>query len=200
MLMCLEKVYLCQFLLLSHQANSPQSWDQTFRLASFPGHSQILSHSYFLHSCEIKSGSGLGTRLHFGHYTVVLISAIQSFFTFLHLPLIPATFRCCIYSHAVVLPVLHWWGPLYNGHKTFDPNLRTIWLVREQIKLDMDMPSHTGLYKNVYLTEVQWYSASSTAMQSMENLWFLLGTVTCIFTCTSRTYTVVSCKYAPPCA
>ena len=27
-------------------------------LASFPGHSQI-----FLHSCEIKSGSGLGTRL-----------------------------------------------------------------------------------------------------------------------------------------
>ena len=37
-------------------------------VASFPGHSQILSHSggknsSFLHSCEIKSGSGLGTRL-----------------------------------------------------------------------------------------------------------------------------------------
>ena len=35
-------------------------------LASFPGHSQILSHSRrenFLHGCEIKSGSGLGTML-----------------------------------------------------------------------------------------------------------------------------------------
>ena len=31
-------------------------------LASSPGHSQILSHS-FLHSCAIKSESGLGTRL-----------------------------------------------------------------------------------------------------------------------------------------
>ena len=39
-----------------------------YELASFPGHSQILSHScgeksHFLHSCEIKSVSGLGTRL-----------------------------------------------------------------------------------------------------------------------------------------
>ena len=32
-------------------------------LALFPGHSQILFCSRFLHSCEIKSGSGLGTRL-----------------------------------------------------------------------------------------------------------------------------------------
>ena len=32
-------------------------------LVSSPGHSQILSRSCFLHSCEIKSGSGLGTRL-----------------------------------------------------------------------------------------------------------------------------------------
>ena len=34
-------------------------------LASSPGHSQILSHSLliFLHDCEIKSGSGPGTRL-----------------------------------------------------------------------------------------------------------------------------------------
>ena len=33
-------------------------------LASSPGHSQILSRSpIFLHGCEIKSGSGLGTRL-----------------------------------------------------------------------------------------------------------------------------------------
>ena len=40
----------------------------TLDLASFTGHSQILSRSCgenpsFLHSCEIKSGSGLGTRL-----------------------------------------------------------------------------------------------------------------------------------------
>ena len=35
-------------------------------IASSPGHSQILSRSrgeIFLHGCEIKSGSGLGTRL-----------------------------------------------------------------------------------------------------------------------------------------
>ena len=38
------------------------TWEQ---LASFPGHSQILSrrHGEKLHSCEIKSGNGLGTRL-----------------------------------------------------------------------------------------------------------------------------------------
>ena len=34
------------------------------RLASFPGHSQILSRTrFFFHGCKIKSGSGLGTRL-----------------------------------------------------------------------------------------------------------------------------------------
>ena len=43
-------------------------------VASSPGHSQILSRSCgeFLHGCEIKSGSGLGTRLQF-----VLIKTIQ---------------------------------------------------------------------------------------------------------------------------
>ena len=41
------------------------------RLASFSDHSKILSHSCgenllcFLHSCNVKSGSGLGTRLLF---------------------------------------------------------------------------------------------------------------------------------------
>ena len=30
-------------------------------VASFPDHSQILS-EFFFHSCEIKSGNGLGTR------------------------------------------------------------------------------------------------------------------------------------------
>ena len=36
-----------------------------WRLALTPGHSQILSHSHEenFHSCKIKSGSGLGTRL-----------------------------------------------------------------------------------------------------------------------------------------
>ena len=45
--------------------------------ASFPGHSQISSdsrscgeNSSFLHSYEIKSGSGLGTRLHRGSSTL----------------------------------------------------------------------------------------------------------------------------------
>ena len=42
--------------------------EQQAVLASSPGHSQILScsrgeKSVFLHGCEIKSGSGLGTRL-----------------------------------------------------------------------------------------------------------------------------------------
>ena len=40
----------------------------SYNVASFPGHSQILfrsrgEKSIFLHRCEIKSGSGLGTRL-----------------------------------------------------------------------------------------------------------------------------------------
>ena len=43
-------------------------YDPASSIALFPGHSQILSRScgepIFLHSCEIKSGSGLGTRLH----------------------------------------------------------------------------------------------------------------------------------------
>ena len=42
--------------------------DTLVEVASSPGHSQILSRSrgeksIFLHACEIKSGSGLGTRL-----------------------------------------------------------------------------------------------------------------------------------------
>ena len=48
-------------------------------LASFPSYPQILSHSHgkksapiFLHSCEIKSGSGLGTRLTVGSLSTQL--------------------------------------------------------------------------------------------------------------------------------
>ena len=39
-------------------------------LASSPGHSQILSRSNFLHGCEIKSGSGLGTRVCYSLLTI----------------------------------------------------------------------------------------------------------------------------------
>ena len=41
------------------------NYESTTNVASFPGHSQILSHScgepIFLHGCRIKFGSGLGT-------------------------------------------------------------------------------------------------------------------------------------------
>ena len=48
-----------------------------FMLASFPGHSQI-----FLHSCEIKSGSGLGTRLGLCYeYTHCLFNGVVSLVT-----------------------------------------------------------------------------------------------------------------------
>ena len=43
-------------------------------IASSPGHSQILSRSHGeksgFHSCEIKSGSGLGTRLALSQYQI----------------------------------------------------------------------------------------------------------------------------------
>ena len=47
----------------------------TWTIYMSPGHSQILSHSCrenssFLHNCEIKSGSGLGTRLMHLHSSV----------------------------------------------------------------------------------------------------------------------------------
>ena len=69
-----------------------------------------------------------------------------SFFKFLHPPFNPATFPCWIHSHAVVLPVLHWWGLLYSGQNV-GLNLRTFfWLVREQKKTGTDIPNHTGIY------------------------------------------------------
>ena len=46
---------------------------------------------------------------------IVLLCYTCQFSNFLYPSFIPATFSCCIYSHAVVLPVLHWWGPLYSG-------------------------------------------------------------------------------------
>ena len=36
-----------------------------------------------------------------------------------HPPFIPPTFPCCIYSQAVILPVLHWWRPLYSGRNAW---------------------------------------------------------------------------------
>ena len=52
---------------------------QSFTLASSPGHSQILSRSRGEKSgCEIKSGSGLGTRLHESSYEDILQSLLGS--------------------------------------------------------------------------------------------------------------------------
>ena len=70
---------------------------------------------------------------------IVLLYYIHlSFFKFLHLPFIPTTFPC-FYSHAVVLPVLHWWEPLYSG--------QNVWTQLEfgarAKETGMDIPNHT---------------------------------------------------------
>ena len=61
--------------------NSVRGWPENSlhqeRIASSWGHSQILSRS-FLHSCEIKSGSGLGMRLRKEPCWVVFLTLIDS--------------------------------------------------------------------------------------------------------------------------
>ena len=49
-------------------------------------------------------------------FFIFLFCYTWKFFTRL---LFPPLLPCCIYSHAVVLPVLHWWGPLYSDQNVW---------------------------------------------------------------------------------
>lgn len=80
---------------------------------------------------------------------VFVLLHLLFFHPLLFLPLFP----CCVYSHAVLLSVLHWCGPLNSGHNVWSQlqnYLVVIWLVRKRHKRNWHgyTQPHGTLYSN----------------------------------------------------
>ena len=92
----------------------PEDWSASASvLASFPGHSWVLSRSRFLRGCKIKSTSGLGTRLQVYCHFLVLKNWSQDpdhttvFWSYLVVPLPQTSKIMSIVTFPLRYPVRH---------------------------------------------------------------------------------------------